>query len=149
MQQTGVERDEEEEMETLARNAAAIREFTRTFKNEHNVDGIDHLFARSFRHNFPPPLRPGLEGLKDIGRMMNRAFPDVVVTEQDLIVTSDRVVERSSAAATHKGEIFGIPPTGRSVAWTEIHIYRMTEGKIAEHWAEISMHQLLQQLSAS
>jgi hypothetical protein len=41
------------------KNKAVIREFTRIFKNEHHVDGIDHLFARDFKHNFPAPLSIG------------------------------------------------------------------------------------------
>ncbi len=71
-------------MNSIANNMKAVRTFTRIFKNEHNVDGIDHLFASSFKHNFAP-LKPGLAGFKDIGRMMNHALPDVVVTEEDLI----------------------------------------------------------------
>ena len=80
-------------------NMRAVRTFTRTFKNEHNVEGIDHLFAKDFKHNSAPPIKPGLEGLeglKDIGRMMNHAFPDVVVTEKYLIANDTTVVERSA-----------------------------------------------------
>jgi hypothetical protein len=55
-------------------NKSVIREFTRVFKNEHNVDGINHLFADDFKHNFRAPLPPGLAGLKNVGRMMNGAF---------------------------------------------------------------------------
>ena len=135
-------------MNPIEHNAQTIRTFTRVFKNEHNVDAIDSLFAFNFKHNFAPPLAPGLRGFKEIGRSMNRAFPDVLVTEQDLIATIDSVVERSSAAATHDGEFLGIPPTGRKVRWTEIHIYRLVDGKIAEHWVELSMLQLLQQIGA-
>jgi predicted ester cyclase len=118
-------------------HAWVVREFTRLFKNEHNVDGIDHLFHPEFRHNFGPPVRPGLAGFKDVGRMMNTAFPDVVVREQDLILAADTVVERSSARATHRGSMMGEPPTDQAVTWTEIHIYRMRDGKIAEHWVEL------------
>jgi len=77
--------------------------------------------------------------------MMNTAFPDVVVTEEDLIASGDKVVERSSAAATHKGPLMGAPPTNKQVKWSEIHIYRFEEGRIIEHWAEIAMMELLQQ----
>jgi predicted ester cyclase len=115
--------------DTITQNAKVVREFTRTFKNEHNVDGIDHLFSPSFRHHFPPPARPGLAGFKDVRRMMNAAFPDVVVTEEDLIVTADRVVERSSARGTHRGDFMGNAPTGKSIGWTEIHIYGMPMAK--------------------
>ena len=135
-------------MSSVESHKKAIREFTRVFKNEHNVDGIDHLFAKEFTHHFPPPIRPGLEGFKDIGRMMNHAFPDVVVTEEDLIANEDTVVERSSAAATHRGEFMGAAPTGRRIRWTEIHIYRFVGEKVAGHWVELSMLQLLQQIGA-
>ncbi len=134
-------------MSTIEQNKATVREFTRVFKNQHNVDVVDRLFARDFKHNFKMPLPPGLEGFKTVGRMMNSAFPDVVVTEQDLIANENTVVERSSAVATHKGELMGAAPTGKKCHWTEIHIYRFNDtGKIIEHWVEWSTFELLTQL---
>ncbi|HUH83403.1 MAG TPA: ester cyclase [Stellaceae bacterium] len=127
-------------------NKETVREFTRIFKNEHNVDGVDHLFGKDFTHHFRMPLPPGLEGFKVVGRMMNGAFPDVAVTEEYLIAAGDKVVEGSSAVATNKGSMMGAPPTDRRVTWREIHIYRLRDGKIIEHWAEMSMMALLQQV---
>jgi predicted ester cyclase len=92
------------------------------------------------------PVAAGFEGLRQVGIMMNTAFPDVVVTEEDLIASGDKVVERSSAAATNRGPMLGAPPTNQPVRWSEIHIYRLREGKIVEHWAEVSMMELLQQV---
>ncbi len=129
-------------------NKRVVREFTRIFKNQHDVDGIDHLFAADFGHHFKPPVRPGLEGFKDIGRRLNSAFPDVVVTEEDMIAEADKVVERSSAMATHRGSLTGEPPTNRRVGWTEIHVYRIREGRIAEHWVEFAMLDLMKQIGA-
>ena len=126
-------------------NKRVIREFTRVFKNEHNVNGVGHLFDENFVHHFRTPMPNGFEGLRQVGIMMNGAFPDVVVTEEDLIAFGDKVVERSSAAATHKGPLMGAPPTDKRVHWTEIHIYRLNNGRIVEHWAEIAMMELLQQ----
>lgn len=130
------------------KNKQIIREFTRIFKNEHNVDGVSHLFDKKFVHHFRMPVPPGFEGLRQVGIMMNGAFPDVVVTEEDLIASGDKVVERSSAAATHKGAMMGAPPTNKKIQWWEIHIYRLNDGKIAEHWAEVSNMELLQQIGA-
>jgi predicted ester cyclase/quinol monooxygenase YgiN len=126
-------------------NRRVIREFTRIFKNEHNVDGVAHLFHKDFVHHFRMPLPEGFEGFRQVGIMMNSAFPDVVVTEQDLIASGDRVVERSSAVATHRGALMGAPATNQQVHWTEIHIYRLKDGRIAEHWVEMAMLELLQQ----
>jgi predicted ester cyclase len=135
-------------MDEETRNKEVVREFTRIFKNEHNVEGVDHLFDRkNFVHHFRTPVADGFEGLKQIGRMMNGAFPDVVVREEDLIASGDRVVERSSATATHIGSMMGETPTDKSVAWSEIHIYRLRDGKVSEHWAEISTMELLQQIA--
>ena len=128
------------------RNKEVIRKFTTIFKNLHNVDGIDHLFDPGFTHHFRAPLPPGLAGFKQVGRMMNGAFPDVVVTEEDLIAGGNKVVERSSAVATHKGSLAGEKPTNQRIHWTEIHIYRLENGKISEHWVEMAMMELLQQI---
>jgi predicted ester cyclase len=130
------------------KNKQVVREFTRIFKNEHNVDGVGHLFDKKFVHHFRAPLPSGFEGLGQVGIMMNGAFPNVVVTEEDLIVAADKVVERSSAVATHKGPMMGAPPTNKQVKWSEIHIYRLKDGRIAEHWAEIAMMELLRQVGA-
>ena len=136
-------------MDTIERNKQVVREFTRIFKNDHNVDGINHLFAPDFQHHFKQPLPPGLAGFKDVGRMMNRVFPDVVVTEEDLIAGEDKVVERSSALATHRASMMNETPSNKQVRWTEIHIYRIRDGKIAEHWVEMSMLELLKQIGAA
>ena len=118
------------------RNKAVIREFTRIFKNQHNVDGVGHLFdTKSFIHHFRDARLPsGFEGLRQVGIMMNGAFPDVVVTEKDLIASGDKVVERSSAEATHKGSMMGETPTNKMIKWSEIHIYHLRDGKVVEHW---------------
>jgi predicted ester cyclase/quinol monooxygenase YgiN len=131
-----------------AGNMRTVREFTLIFKNQHNVDGVGHLFHRDFVHHFRAPLPAGFEGLRQVGIMMNGAFPDVVVTEEDLIASGDKVVERSSAVATHKGPMMGAPPTNKQVRWSEIHIYRLEDQKIVEHWAEVAMLELLQQVGA-
>src|SRR5215471_10997711 len=134
-------------MQEENRNKQVIRDFTRIFKNQHDVDGVDHLFdTQNFVHHFRSPVADGFEGLKQIGRMMNGAFPDVVVKEEDLVAAGDRVVERSLATATHKGSMVGETPTNKRIAWSEIHIYRLKDGKICEHWAEIAMMELLQQV---
>jgi predicted ester cyclase len=135
-------------MDATEKNKQVVREFTRTFKNQHNVDGIDHLFASDFTHHFRQPLPPGLAGYKQVGRMMNTVFPDVVVTEEDLIACADKVVERSSAIATHRASMMNEPPSNKQVRWSEIHIYRLRDGKIAEHWVEMSMLELLKQIGA-
>jgi predicted ester cyclase len=141
--------DSKQDVEVIEKNKKVVREFTRTFKNEHNVDGINHLFAPDFKHHFKQASVPGLAGFKEVGRMMNTVFPDVVVTEEDLIADEHRVVERSSAVGTHRGSIMKEPPTNKQAHWTEIHIYGLRDGKIAEHWVEWSTLELFKQIGVA
>ncbi len=66
----------------------------------------------------------------------------------DLIADKRLVVERSSAVATHRASMMNEPPTNQQIRWTEIHIYRIRDGKITEHWVEMSMLELLKQIGA-
>jgi predicted ester cyclase len=40
------------------------------------------------------------------------------------------------------------PATDKLVRWTEIHIYRLRDGKITEHWVEFCLLELLQPIGA-
>ena len=129
-----------------AQNMEVVREFTRTFKNEHKIDGLEQLFHKDFKHNFRSGLPDGVEGMKQLGAMLNSAFPDSSFTEKNLIASGDKVVERGATRATHKGSMMGEKPTNKAVHWSEINIYQFKNGKIAEHWVEMEMWQLLEQI---
>jgi predicted ester cyclase len=129
-----------------AQNMIVVQEFTRIFKNEHKVDGLDHLFHKDFRHNFRSGLPAGVEGMRQLGLMLNGAFPDAAFTEEDLIASGDKVVERGATTATHKGAMMGERPTDKTIRWSEINIYEFKDGKIVEHWVEMEMWQLLEQI---
>lgn len=47
---------------------------------------------------------------------------------------------------THTGEFFGIPPTGKSVTFSGMHLMRIADGKIAEHWGNNDDLGLMRQL---
>jgi len=63
------------------------------------------------------------------------ALPDLRSEEQDVMAGDDLVVMRLVVTAIHKGDLLGIPATGRSVQWDAVDIYRVTDdGKISEEW---------------
>lgn len=78
---------------------------------------------------------------------MNRsAFPDMRSTFEDQIAEGDLVVSRWSARGTHKGELMGIPLTGKAVTLTGISTMRIVGRKIAEQWDNWDTLGMLQQL---
>ena len=56
--------------------------------------------------------------------------------------TDDRVAVRYTTRARHVGELFGAAPSGRTVTFTGIEVYRLLEGKIVEYWGEANMSDL-------
>ena len=74
------------------------------------------------------------------------AFPDLHVTVEDLIAEGDKIVGRVTLTGTHQGELLGIPATGKKVAFSEIHIVRISNGKAVEHWEIADIMSMMQQL---
>ena len=97
-------------------------------------------------HALPPTLPPGLEGRKMFASAFLGAFPDIHVHIEDLIAEGNRVVTRWSAHGTHRGELMGIPATGKTVNFTGIAMDRFENGRSVEHWEEIDQLGLMQQL---
>ena len=132
-----------------AEKVAVVRRFMEEFKNRANLDIVDELFTPDFRLHLPgPQLPPGPQSQKAVGKAIFSAFSEVHVTLEDTIVEGDRVVERHRARAVHTGEFNGIPATEKKVFWTENHIYRLKNGRIAEAWSELSFHDLMAQISS-
>ena len=96
---------------------------------------IEHVFAT-------------VQQFKAVAGMMHAAFPDVTVTIQDQIAEGDKVVTRWTAQATHQGNFMSIPPTGKQVTVTAIHIHQIVNGKIAALWEEFDIAGLMQQLES-
>lgn len=130
-------------------NKKIVRRFVEEFKNKANHNIVYELFANDAVIHLPlPGLPPNRDALKMLGGQVVKAFPDVHATIEDLRADGDRVIERTTTRATHRGEFFGAPPTNKPVAWTETHIYRIVNNKIAELWSEINILDLLMQIGA-
>ena len=134
---------------TSTANLEVVGRFTEEFKNNANHGIVDELMSPDFVHHLTDPRLPaGRDGIKALGQVIVAGFPDVHASVQDLIADGDMVIERTQTSATHTGEFNGMPATGKQVGWTEIHIYRLVDGKIAELWSEIDLLGLLMQLGA-
>ena len=105
------------------------------------------LVASDFVGHFPgqPPIE-GLEAYRQFGSLYFSAFPDLQITPEDLIAEGDKVTMRYGWRGTHKGELMGIPPTGKQVTTWGISILRVANGKIAEQWDSFDNLGMLQQL---
>jgi predicted ester cyclase len=93
-------------------------------------------------------MQHGLEGNREIVTLFHRSFPDVRWHIVDLIAEGDTVAMRLVMTGTHRGEFFGMAPTGRQVQVEGIHLLRIREGKVVEHQGVNDDLGFMQQLGA-
>ena len=67
-------------------------------------------------------------------------------TIDDKIEGGDRVVQRLTASGTMKADFRGMHATGKRAVWTEIHIWRVANARMTEHWALVDQMGMLVQL---
>jgi steroid delta-isomerase-like uncharacterized protein len=109
----------------------------------------DVIRADAIGHDpaLPEPVK-GPEGLKEAARGYRAAFPDLELTIHETVAEGELVAIRWTAQGTHKGDLFGIAPSGKQATVTGITIDRYAGGKIAESWTNWDTLGLLQQLGA-
>lgn len=89
----------------------------------------------------------GRGGLVDYMRHVQGIFPDFHNTIGELIAEDNRIAAQLTYSGTHRGEIFGIAPTGRRIRYSGVGIFQVASGKIVEGWVLGDLAGLLLQLT--
>ena len=112
---------------------------------------MDDLVAPDMVNHAAGPQ--GREGLKMILRTIEVDLGPTELEQHHLIGEGDLVVQHVTLHGTHRGStmplLSGTSVTGRSTAWTFIHIWRAADGMLVEHWACRDDMGLLEQLRQS
>jgi predicted ester cyclase len=112
-----------------------------------DLDAMDEMFAPDYvDHGAPPGEASGREWHKGLVVMFRTAFPDLAISNEDVITSGDKVVLRWTGRGTHEGELMGIAPTGKEVEFSGIEVLRVVEGKVVERWGEGNDLEIMQQL---
>lgn len=134
-------------------HAEANKQVVRRFVDEYQTAANEQSFAELLHpevvdRSRPPGIAEGAEGVRQQFEAFRAAFPDFHAVIHDQIAEGDKVVTRKVFHGTHRGELMGIPPTGREVQIEVIDIVRIEDGQIVEHWNVVDRLGLLQQLGA-
>ena len=73
-------------------------------------------------------------------------FGDLRFEVRDEIAEGDKVVQLVTMSGRHTGPLMGREPTDRTFAVRHIYIWRIADGKIADHWGSRDDLGLLGQL---
>ncbi len=99
-------------------------------------------------HEAPAGSPGGPEGYLATARYMRDTFSDAKWQPEDFFAVGDKFAVRLRFSGRHTGEFLGVPPTGREINIQHLHLYRIANGKAAEHWGGRDDLDLLTQLGA-
>ena len=129
-------------------NKAIARRIPIEVFSQGRLEVIDELLAPGFTEHsqLPPGIPGGREGVKAIASALRKGFPDLNYRVDLQIAEGDFVAAYLTVRGTHKGEVFGMPATGKHAEWAESHTVKMVNGKVTEHWGVADQLGMLRQL---
>lgn len=129
-------------------NEALVRRFIDEIFLGLRFDAVDEIVADDFTPHTWGPTPPGRDGLKAAITRVSAGLSDTTMTIEDVIAAGDSVAVRLTSAATQTGPFMGLPPSGKRYEIGEIHIFRIRDGRVAEHWHQADFLGMLRQLGA-
>lgn len=134
---------------SIEQNKAIARRWVDEIWQNASEAAIDELLADNFVFNYPSPgANSDREGYKRAIREPRTSFPDIQFTTEDMVAEGDKVAVQWNGTATHKGEFFGIAPTGKRVTMAGISILQIVGGKIIREVGYMDTLDVLQQIGA-
>ena len=118
--------------------------------NDHDTDVLAEMALPSILiHPTAMPCEASFVGLAGATRWLGGqwdAFSDLSIVDHSTVASGDIVAARWSARGTSSGPFLILPPTGETIEYTGVSMYRVENGRIAEIWETRNtigiMHQL-------
>jgi len=122
--------------------------------NRRDLDALSELPRDDYiNHNPYVSAEPGAGGAVSFFEQWLEAIPDSNVVCEDAIgvgtLEEGTVVGRFSYIGTFTNPLLGFPPTHKRIVMRSIDIWRVREGKFAEHWDELNTADLFSQLEGA
>lgn len=129
-------------------NKRIIRSEFEEIWNQGKLDLIGTYYSADFI-NFGRPCP--LDRLHQIFEAWRTAFPGLHFAIDAQIAEGDQVLSHCTVSGTHLGpfvllQLWSLPPTGKRFSVRQMHLHRLRDGQIVEHWAVREDLGMLQQL---
>jgi predicted ester cyclase len=119
-----------------------------TFNDSHKRESsyFDFYDESLVIHGFPPNFPTDKEGFKQYIYDLWRAFPDIRIIFEDIIIEGNKVAGRYYLNGTHKGEFLDLRPTDKQFKVNGMTIFSFSGEKIIERWNLVDILSLMEQL---
>ena len=114
--------------------------------DSHDLAQAESLFAPDYVLTMGGEEHRGPHSIIEVVSGYYQAFPDLRFTTGEIVAEEDYVLVRWRARGTHQGPLPGLPPTGRTAAWTGMSLFRFRDGRIVDDTVEMDAAGMMQQL---
>jgi predicted ester cyclase len=126
---------------------AARRVLEEIFPADDEAALVGAISEDVINHDAPSGAPAGRGSIVYAMHMLAKAFSDQRWTIHQILADGDMVALHATHSGRHTGEFFGLPATGRSFAYRQMHMIRIVDGKGVEHWAVRDDATLIRQLT--
>jgi len=118
---------------------------------DHNLESLNMIALPDILiHGTAMPCEASFYGINGVKQWLSEqwySFPDLTITDYFTLAQGDIVAARWTARGTSENDFLILPPTGKTVEYTGVSMYRIEEGKIAEIWETRNTLGIMQQLN--
>jgi predicted ester cyclase len=97
---------------------------------------VDENFEPDYIDHSASYEEHGIEGVRKHLEFAFNTFGDMKHELKVMIAEGDLVSIRGTFQATHKGDFFGVQPTGTKLTCPMLYMFRVKEGKLQECWID-------------
>ena len=115
-------------------NARIIRRWLDEVWNERRDATVHELLDPRAIGHLEGLVTRGVDEFLEARSYLLDAFPDFHLTVDAVMSDGDHVAARWSVSGTHRGELLGMAPTGRQVAFRGMTWFVVSNGRIVEGW---------------
>ena len=124
-------------------NKAIIQRSVDAF-NQGNLDIIDEAISRDFYNHVPAPGEvTAPEVLRQFGRDLLAAFPDLKISVADFVDQGDTLTFSMTMSGTRANDLWGAPGTGKYTSWTSTVTSRVRDGKFTMSWEDLALPSII------
>jgi predicted SnoaL-like aldol condensation-catalyzing enzyme len=133
-------------MSDLEKNKEIVRTFSRDAFNDHDLSRLSQYMRDDYiQHN--PDCPQGMGGFVGFFKQIFGAVPDFKYSIKQMIAEGDLVWMYSGVSGTHTGGGWlDVPPSGNKLDFDAVDMFRIQNGKIAEHWDVADTFKLFSQI---
>ena len=131
---------------SIEQNKAIVLQMYEAFDKQDIEQGKKFMSADIVGHGLNTTSLRGVDEFMQYAMSLFNAFPDGFHVFEEVIAENNKVVTRGTFTGTHQGELMGIPPTGKQVKFSVVHIDTIVDGKVTEHWGQADIFGMMQQL---